>query len=238
MQVSLRALWTPKRGNTHEEYEDAFWPAEPLDLHSRLLRFAVADGATETSFARSWAQLLTRAYCRDRLSEKRIRKTLPKLEQEWHSSIGSVQLPWYAEQKLSEGAHATFVGVTLCENAWQATAIGDSCLFQLRGGRLVTSFPMTCSADFNNHPALLSSNKKNWNHELARVSQAGGTWEQHDVFYLMTDAIACWFLKSVEGGGPATDIPDDAGRFDEWVASLRESGMRNDDVTILRVDVC
>src|SRR5262249_53926449 len=124
MQISSRIFWTPKRGNTHEEYEDAFWPPEPLDIDSRLLRFAVADGATETSFARSWAQILTRAYCRDQLSEKKIRKHLPQLEQQWHSSIGKASLPWYAEEKLSHGAFATLLGLTVFDGTWQASAIG------------------------------------------------------------------------------------------------------------------
>src|SRR5438105_4560754 len=142
MRTSLRIYWTPKRGNTQEEYEDAFWPPEPLDLHSKLLRFAVADGATETSFAGSWAQILTRAYCRDRLSQKRIHKTLPRLQQEWNSSITSKSLPWYAEQKLSQGAFATLLGLTLLDGTWQSTSIGDSCLFQIRRNSVVTAFPI------------------------------------------------------------------------------------------------
>src|SRR5947207_14428775 len=111
LQVSLRIFWTPKRGNTAEEYEDAFWPPEPLALQSKLLRFAIADGATEASFARPWAQILTRAYCRDQLSDKKIRKTLPRLEQEWRSAIGNQPLPWYAEEKLGQGAFATLLGL-------------------------------------------------------------------------------------------------------------------------------
>ena len=237
MQVSLRIFWTPKRGNTTEEYEDAFWPPEPLTLQSKLLRFAVADGATETSFARSWAQILTRAYCRDQLSEKKIRKTMPRLEQEWRSAIGTHTLPWYAEEKLSQGAFATLLGLTVSDGEWQSTAIGDSCLFQIRGGRLITAFPMTRSADFSNHPPLLSSNNRRWTDELASVSRANGTWELSDEFYLMTDAIACWFLGAIEAGEPPEDVFRNLERFEEWIESLRGNGMRNDDVTVLRISV-
>ena len=237
MQISSRIFWTPKRGNSVEEYEDAFWPPGPLDLDSKLLRFAIADGATETSFARSWAQILTRAYCRDQLSEKKIRKYLPQFEQEWRESIGKQALPWYAEQKLSHGAFATFLGFTVLDDSWQSTAIGDSCLFQLRAGRLVTAFPITSSADFNNRPGLLSSNSRNWNDEIGLISQARGTWQPNDVFYLMTDAIACWFLRAIEHEEPALDPVRDGEPFDHWIESLRDSGMRNDDVTILRIAV-
>jgi hypothetical protein len=247
MRVSLRVFWTPKLGNTPEEYEDSFWPPKPLTIDSKLLRFAVADGATETSFAASWAQILTRAYCRDQLSSgKKIRKQLPRLRREWFSSIETHSLPWYAEQKLNDGAFAALVGLTLSNGQWQATAIGDSCLFQVRGRRLLTTFPIANSEDFNNRPALLSSNSSNWQSELATIASARGAWEAEDVFYMMTDAMACWFLRSIENGVQpemvfdcdregAWGAPD--AKFDRWIEGLRESGMRNDDVTLLRITV-
>jgi hypothetical protein len=237
MQASSRIFWAPKRGNTTDEDEDAFWPREPLALHSKLLRFAVADGATETSFAGSWARILTRAYCRDLLSEKKIRKTMPRLEQEWRSAIGNHTLPWYAEEKLNQGAFATLLGLTVSDGEWQATAIGDSCLFQVRGGGLVTAFPMTRAMDFSNHPCLLSSNSRRWTDELTHVDRAGGAWKPGDDFYLMTDAIACWFLGAIEREEPPEDAFRHLEQFDEWIESLRGGGMRNDDVTVLRISV-
>jgi Protein phosphatase 2C len=237
MRTALHIFWAPKRGNTSEEYEDAFWPPESLDLHSKLLRFAIADGATETSFAGSWAQILTRAYCRDRLSQKKINRSLPRLREEWCSSIATQSLPWYAEQKLNEGAFATLLGLTLLDGSWKSTSIGDSCLFQLRGNAVITAFPMTSWQDFDNRPPLLSSNKRNWSKELAHLSYASGAWEKSDVFYLMTDAMACWFLRCVQEGRQPAEFLDRHEQFDEWVESLRDQGMRNDDVTLLRISV-
>src|SRR5436309_5977268 len=52
MLASATAWWAPKAGNAAHEYEDAF------ALEAAALRFAVADGASETSFARQWAELL------------------------------------------------------------------------------------------------------------------------------------------------------------------------------------
>ena len=237
MLVSLHVFWTPKRGNTPEEYEDAFWPPRPLTINSKLARFAVADGATETSFAGSWAQILTRAYCRDQLNGRKIRKHLPRLRQEWFSSIETHSLPWYAEQKLTGGAFAALLGLTLSNGEWQGTAIGDSCLFQVRGGRVLTTFPITNSKDFNNRPALLSSNSSNWNSELATIACARGPWEADDVFYMMTDAMACWFMRSIENGAQPEMVFDCDQEFHRWIEDLRESGMRNDDVTLLRITV-
>jgi hypothetical protein len=244
MQLSLRIFWLPKRGNTSEEYEDAFWPAEPVNVDSERFCFAVADGATESSFAGPWARLLVRAYCRDQLSEKKIRKQLPRLQREWYSSIESASLPWYAEEKLTQGAFATMVGLTLNDwrtkgLAWDSTAIGDSCLFQVRDGEIITSFPLARSEEFNNRPMLMSSNSNNWSEELAHVARARGVWEPADEFYLMTDAVACWFLRSVENGERPSAVLDRLNEkpdFEGWIESLRESGsIRNDDVTVLRI---
>ena len=56
MITSATAWWAPKSGNTASEYEDAY------AVKPEALRFAVADGASETSFARQWAELLVEGF--------------------------------------------------------------------------------------------------------------------------------------------------------------------------------
>jgi hypothetical protein len=72
MHVVTEAFWLPKAGNTLEEYEDAFWPRKSMDRSLSMFRCAVADGATETSFSRVWAQTLVRAYCRGHLYHSKM----------------------------------------------------------------------------------------------------------------------------------------------------------------------
>src|ERR1041385_6533609 len=55
MNTSATAWWAPKSGNTANEYEDAY------AVKPEALRFAAADGASETSFARQWAEPAPRA---------------------------------------------------------------------------------------------------------------------------------------------------------------------------------
>ena len=54
MPVGSRTFWLPRRGNSPDEYEDAF----AVDDASG--RYAVADGATEGCFTGLWARLLGR----------------------------------------------------------------------------------------------------------------------------------------------------------------------------------
>src|SRR5215510_11033783 len=165
MHVVTEAFWLPKAGNTLEEYEDAFWPRKSLDRHTAMFRCAVADGATETSFSRVWAQNLVRAYCRGHLYQgKPLRKRLASLQQDWKTAVSRKPLPWYAEEKLRQGAFSSLLGLTIrggeriVPYQWDALAVGDSCLFQIRGDKVITQFPLACSEQFTNRPALLSSN--------------------------------------------------------------------------------
>src|SRR5947209_19228121 len=97
-------LFVPKHGNAEDEYEDA-WAADP-----GRGRFAVADGASETSFAGRWAQLLTEAV----LAAPRppeLARWLPRARRRWSSEVMGLELPWYAEMKREQGAFATLLGV-------------------------------------------------------------------------------------------------------------------------------
>jgi len=59
----------------------------------------------------------------------------------------------------------------------------------------------------------------------------------------MTDALSCWFFREREQGNEPWNLLrdlDTAGHvsFEKLVADLRSEGrMKNDDVTLLRVDV-
>ena len=207
MHVVAEAFWLPKAGNTPEEYEDAFWPKKSIDRPTPLFRCAVADGATTTSFSRLWARTLVRAYCRGQLGRgKAFLKHLAPLQQKWKMAVSQKPLPWYAEEKLRQGAFSSLLGLTIRGDQgteqlqWNALAVGDSCLFQTREDKVITQFPLTCSDQFTNRPALLSSNPSSNNRLADHIYPASGQWQDGDAFYLMTDAIACWFLRAVEGG--------------------------------------
>jgi len=249
MQVCTQALWLPKAGNTVEEYEDACSPVRSINREVRAFRCAVADGATEASFSGSWARLLIRAYCKGQWGGRRIVRTLARLQTVWQQELDALQLPWYAEEKLRSGAFASLLGLTLIEpfeelpGGWVAEAVGDSCLFQVRSDEVITAFPIRRAVEFDSRPHLIGSNASSNEHLLEHMQEARGGWEPGDIFYLMTDALACWFLSRVEAGHQpwlelATAAVGGQPSFAVWMDRLRkEHDIRNDDVTLLRVDV-
>src|SRR2546427_3485770 len=163
MRVSAQAFWSPKAGNQESEYEDAFWPERPLISRKNVtFRFAVGDGATETSFSGIWAKQLVRAFCKGELEGKEFPQRLSLLREKWHRIVSRKPMPWYAEEKIRSGAFAAILGLVLNDSSepgedgkWNALAIGDSCVFQLREKELVASFPIQSSDQFNNSPVLL-----------------------------------------------------------------------------------
>ena len=255
LRVCVRTFWTPKAGNRPDEYEDAFWPQESvLERVGARFRCAVADGATENSFSAAWANLLVREFCARQPSLTRFFGALPSLRQAWLRRVTAQPLPWYAEDKVRQGAFASFLGLTL-EKAgpksqrfasWSAVAVGDSCLFQVRDGCLIAAFPLTRSEQFNSRPYLIGTAATNAEQLHAHLVRARGPCEPGDTFYLLTDAIACWLLRLHEeqATGDALAGIDSPEAFEVLVReqrSLRDSDgrpcLKNDDVTLLRVDL-
>jgi hypothetical protein len=238
MRVRARVSWAPKAGNSEEEYEDAFWPTRNLDVRVRGFRCAVADGATESSFAGLWARLLVHAYCRRQLDGKRRDRMLARLGGEWRAQASSGPLPWYAEQKLEQGSFSSLLGLRVDEGGrWSALAVGDTCLFHLRREHICCAFPLQVSSEFNNSPTLIASSvgrNRGLDHCMHHVA---GDWQRGDAFLLMTDAIACWYLRCIEAGSRPT-IPRRLTSFGPWLSALRRDGsVRNDDTTIVRVEM-
>jgi hypothetical protein len=233
-----RVLHLPKRGHRPDEYEDA-WAAD-----AGAGRFAVADGASESSYAGLWARLLVQAFVAERRPWDGP-DWLAGPRRRWSAEVDRLALSWYAEMKREQGAHATLLGLALrppaagAEGRWRALAVGDSCLVRVRDGERPRSFPLRRSTEFDNAPRLLGSRPG-----AAPVFDVSrGSCRVGDRLFLMTDALAQWFLLRCEQDGRPWDelaaLPAGTGHesaFAAWIEERRDQGgLRNDDVTLLTV---
>ena len=241
MHIIAKSFWLPKHGNAPTEYEDAFCHKKLINKNvNTIFRAAVADGATEASFSKVWANLLVQIYCQGKLNdEKQLIRNLPPLQKYWYAQIAKKPLPWYAQEKLQRGAFSTLLGFTLRENHYEFIAMGDSCLFHIRGDKLENCFPLEHSEQFNNRPFLLSSVAAP-NEDIAQhiVYKQALPWQSGDEFYLMTDALACWFLQAYEKKRkPWIRMRSfKASHFETLIANLRNTKLlHNDDVTLLQI---
>src|SRR5205085_12002743 len=167
---------------------------------------------------------------------------LPPIQKRWCEEVEKLELPWYAQPKADAGAFATFIGLLLdADGTWQSVAVGDACLFHRRG-RGVKFFPIRQSTDFNTTPPLIGARLpaddilRNRKHRSCQ-----GKWEPDDIFLLMSDALAAWYMEVCESRkSPALETdpleaPDDD-TFKQRVEALRSDGrIKDDDVTLIRV---
>ncbi|MDQ1278940.1 MAG: hypothetical protein QG670_200, partial [Thermoproteota archaeon] len=96
--------------------------------------------------------------------------------------------------------------------------------------------------DFNNRPLLASSNPSKNLTITNGIKRYEDEWTRFDEFYLMTDALAKWFLKEYELKKQPWQILTEKGKnnkkFRRWIDNLRETGeIRNDDVTLMCIKI-
>jgi hypothetical protein len=234
--LSWRGLFLPKRGHSAQEYEDAF-AADPVTG-----RFAVADGASESSYAGPWAQIVVDCFVGN---SGAWTGWLPAARARWLEMFHGKELPWYAEEKFEQGAFCTVLGLNFEKLAmdstcrWRASAVGDSCLFQIRNDSLHRAFPLARSADFDNRPDLLGSRTRALSSPRTKRKQTTGDWLPGDLLLLMTDALAQWFLERAEAGQRPWKALQGLCSKEELtglIDDLRDrKAMRNDDVTLLAI---
>lgn len=234
--VRCRSFQLQKGGNTAEEMEDA------VATNPECGRFAVADGASETIFAGNWANMLASAFVDSPPRTRQAwREWVQPLRHRWWEEVRDCTLSWAAEHKLDKGAAATLLGLTLRPDAtWSAVAVGDTCLFHTRGDEVIAAFPLSRSIEFNNHPSLIGSRPAApWFEPLS----LDGALQPGDRLWMMTDAVAQWFLKRDEcDDNPTTDLKqlldtDRQGEQTNRVIGWRKSrSLRNDDVMVLLIE--
>lgn len=238
----------PRHGHEPAECQDA------VAGDAERGRFALADGASESAYAREWARMLVDDFVAGSGRVPAWPTWLPPLQARWAETVrpapDAPPLPWYLDEPMARGAFATFLGLVVEATpdaatpwAWHAQAVGDSCLFQLRQRQLLVRFPVKHAADFGSTPRLVGSRPAAAGPRRQRGRAHDGTAENDDQLWLMTDALAQWFLRAVEDDQqpwnelmPLLSGQDPGPQFAAWVAEKRRARkLRDDDVTLLVV---
>jgi hypothetical protein len=213
-----------KAGSLPSECEDVYQSHHQADI----CRIGLADGATESSFAKEWARQLVGQFVmqpilkiaiasnsapdsiqnpthnyEQNFEEYPLGNWLAPLQQTWATWLAGQDLLWFAKRKAEQGTYATLLGLEIEANyEWQAIAVGDSCLFVVRAHQLLCSFPLQHSHEFGYRPRLLGTiplNKPNDDQLDRTVGRfMQSKAEVGDRFYLATDALAAWILCNIE----------------------------------------
>lgn len=253
---SLKKFWVPKGGNRREEYEDASkvvgFPLPARRGNRRgTARMAVTDGASESAFAKQWAEILASAFVAETspldlscLTSDALKSWLKPRQDAWNRAVPWERIPWHGEAKARAGAMAALLGVTIqvAPNGrgikWRAVAVGDCCLFVIHDDSLEAAWPLDASDQFNNTPSLICSNP---DHDKWKLELREGECEPgRSLFILASDALAQWLLREYEAGGKPwrTLAGLEHEGWDDWVQEQRkERSIVNDDITLIVISI-
>ncbi len=215
---------------------------------------AIADGVSSALFSGPWAAILAEAVVADSpnpCDPEEFGAWLRQQRERWAASIDTSSLAWFQKAKLPAGAFSTLLYARVCEvddaqagafggYRLVAFALGDSCLFQVRGGELVRSFPLETSDQFEVDPIVLGSVDLGRDH-LLEFAILDEMCYPGDELVLCTDAVAEWAVRGYEHGeGP---VWSDFWQMseDDWRSGVvwlrQERQMRIDDATMLMLRV-
>lgn len=248
MRFQARTFWLSKDADEPGQFQDAF----ELDAERGIA--AIADGVSSAIFSGPWARQLVQAVAAEppNLEDAVIfQDWLARSRAAWSSQIDVSKLTWYQRPKMVDGAMTTLLWVELHpaevgEDGLAKTyrlrmfAIGDTCLFHLRGGQSLAKFPLETSLEFGLNPAVIASIDRKRDHQLA-FKAAEAECLPDDLLVLCTDAIALWAYERAEAGEPVAwenywDLDAEAWR--DEIFSLRDAArMRFDDSTLVLLRV-
>ncbi len=241
-----RAFWLPKDVQEPNGYEDAF----RVDSERGLA--AICDGVASTLFSGRWASILAESVIAapPRVHDPAAMEAWLKQSREaWSSTVDEQALAWHQKAKLLEGAGTTLLWVQVVPpsvadgiprpfNVW-GYAVGDCCLFHVRSGNVLQTFPIQDSSRFEDNPHVISSVFKRA--DIVAFEAMETQCRPGDMLVLCTDAVASWIMRQLEAG-KTIDWERywqmSAEQWQQWIVGLREGNeIRYDDSTaiILRV---
>jgi hypothetical protein len=242
-------FWLEKLGSAATEWEDAAAYQDGDPAAGVTPRYVVADGATEAYDAIRWVEYLAGSFIADTgpdLTPAGLRAWFEQLQRRWAAGAPTRFATVIEEHKFHvEGSFATFLGCRLAgldgpRARWEAAALGDTVLFHIRAGRLLTHFPPIGVDGFGISPNGVSTRPVALDPMVRDVELASGGIQAGDVLFIATDAMAHWLLREVARDETSLWAAlaglDDDEAFAAIIADQRAAGrMHNDDVTLLRV---
>jgi hypothetical protein len=234
------------------EQPGAFQDACCIDTEHHMA--AIADGVSSALFSGPWAAILAEAVvadCPNPTEAEAFAAWLARQRERWAASVDTSGLSWFQKAKLPMGAFSTLLFTRVCQiddapaGAFGgfrlvAFALGDSCLFQVRGGELVRSFPLETAEQFETDPIVLGSVDLKRDH-LLQFAFLDEMCYAGDELILCTDAVAEWAVRCYASGEPPVWSDFWGMSEDDWRSGVvwlrQERQMRIDDSTMLMLRV-
>jgi hypothetical protein len=246
MEINIKGFIYHKSA---EKFVDCF---DRYGFNEKTNKFAISDGVSKSFFPNVWAELLIDFFLK---TPGRINITdtdsYKSIQNEWVKQVGEIvnkpNQKYFVRNFFAQGrpAAATFVGLHFFKEdndfKWEAVALGDSFLF------FVPEHLNNIDEDFDKVIYLSSKKDFSFNNfpdffDSKSVTHKGKIKQKKSdlkigTFYLMTDALAEWFISQKQKAIQIISEWKTQSDFETSIINLRKSNLYNDDSTILIIQV-
>jgi len=203
-------------------------------------RFAIADGVSQSFDPRIWSL---------RVSENAVRSggqisvdSIEELSKEVDTAIPDDE-PWYVSEMRDRGSQSTILCIDF-EKSEQGIvlnlcSVGDCCAFQIRDGKVISSWPFRREIDFPMRPHAVMTK---FPFITGDIEYEKWLLNDSDEVILATDAMSRFLVRAVERNRdielesvfPFLSSGSDV--FSEWADSARREGvLEDDDLTVMHI---
>ena len=230
MKINIKGFITSKKS---ELYSDC---ADNYAINIEHNKFSISDGVSKSFFPKIWSDILVNKYVNQK-DWKDNNEFIVESQKEWQSKIDEIvnqpETKWFTKSQYNrkDPALATFVGLQFLESdqKWIAQALGDSFLFFISKGSTEIEIQLSSKKEpivFDSFPDYFSSNSIHPQKGKIKIKErpiVEGT------FYLMTDALAEWFLLNTEQAKQTLDNIKTQEQYLETIVNERNANRLNDD---------
>jgi hypothetical protein len=246
MEISIKGFIYHKSA---ERYTDCF---DRYGINMKTNKFAISDGVSKSFFPDLWAELLVDYFIN---AEGHINigdiDSYKSIQSEWNNRVGEIvnrpNQKYFVRNFFIQGrpAAATFVGLYIYKEKgmfkWEAIALGDSFLFFIPdqldniSDNFIDVLYLSSKDDFefNNFPDFFDSRSIN---NKGKIKQKRKELKR-GTFYLMTDAMAEWFIAEKTKALQIISEWKTQSDFEKSIIELRKTTLNNDDSTILIINI-
>lgn len=241
-------------GKTQKESENISNCQDAFAINEDKGCFAIADGASQSFYPNIWAEYLVDEFCNYNpdINENNWQSWLIPCQEDWLKQVKERVVKaqqdkspvWVTNQNrlnFKQSATSTFIGLQFLENEVKITIVGDSCLFIFSGEKLLKTYPLKSSQEFDDRPEYFASYSKDNSFSPRFISIPLENNKSLDKIYfiLATDALSEYIFQCLENNKNILESLLDITcqkDFENFVSSARNSQtlkMKNDDVTLV-----
>jgi len=241
MKISIKGYISPKEAELFYDCADRY------AINQEKNKFAISDGVSKSFFPKVWAETLVRNWVENEW--KSDVEYINTCQNDWLQTVTEIvnkpETKWFTKNAFNrkEAALATFVSLRFFKKKkewfWKANALGDSFLFFVPSNwKDFEKDVLKLSSKiepivFDNFPDYLASigTKHNGERQTSEKALSEGT------FFLMTDALAEWFLNEQNNAIYKTAVWKSQTDFERFIVEERLSKLGNDDSAILIIHI-